>query len=50
MKLPKWYCIATGQWAELKGFGTTAMKVSRRRSQNKSASSGLDTPTRPTLT
>jgi hypothetical protein len=33
MKLPKWYCITTGQCAELKGFGTMAVNVSSATSQ-----------------
>ena len=39
-----------GQWVGLNGFGTTAVKVRSARSQNNSASSALETPTRPTLT
>jgi hypothetical protein len=42
MKLPKWSCIAAGRCAEPMGFGPTMTNVSSARSQNSSASSGLN--------
>ena len=49
MKLPKWSCIAAGQCPEPMGFGPTMTNVSGARSQNSSASSGLENTDPPNL-